>query len=92
MRGLRWRWGYGYLDSVAFVVGAPGYLDSFVRGSSTVCGAWLVIGRWQLELRAFVDFVGIEADAFVLRVRGCRSSEEFGQEVVLSKRRFMVFG
>ena len=35
-----------------------------------MCGAWLVIGRWQLELRAFVDFAGIEADAYVLRVRG----------------------
>jgi len=35
-----------------------------------VCGAWLVFGRWQLELLAFVDFAGIEADAFVLRVRG----------------------
>ncbi len=30
----------------------------------------MLIGRWQLELRAFVDFAGIEGDAFVLRVRG----------------------
>jgi len=48
--GLHWRWGYGYLDSVAFVVGGAGYLDSFVQGSAGVCGAWLVVGRrwWAL--------------------------------------------
>jgi hypothetical protein len=52
--GLLWRWGYGYLDNVAFVVGAPGYLDSFVRVSQAaaiVCGVCWVIGRPRPKLR-----------------------------------------
>jgi len=58
-RGARWGW----------TGGLAWRLRRFCR-TAIGCGAWLVIGRWQLELRAFEDFAGIEADAFVLRVRG----------------------
>ena len=51
MRGLVWRWVYGYLDSVAFAVGATGYLDRFVQARSSVCDAWLVIGGQRRKLR-----------------------------------------
>jgi len=44
---LLWCWSYGYLDSVAFVVGAAGYLDSgdLVSGTYRYLDNGVELGR-----------------------------------------------